>query len=456
MLAMAATPSEGVEREWSHINPVAMSTRLMGPGAHHDTLDDHWGAWNWRKTVGLGQHLLKKMREALPMKAKHRALHKALTTTFPAETITEWRATIDQWQEDPTQPSPYQEAVVNVTLSSVLKKLEAEERAFSSTQSNSAITHETTATSFLAMGLELEQQQRNIRAKAKEIKGDSNTIKKQSLDEQRTTLASRIETWQSIQVLYMPGIAHVRQMCPTRTNALVDDERVKKSEDIMLHLPSTLPISIRATGCVEGLLEKEKQLRLAEAEDTLGALRRQLLITTGVFNFKKTHISGTGQKPNTRARAMLTRLMDKARNHADRYRAARRALVALDPEGDWKAMLKVLHTEDIRGPRRTEDEASEGNREISWIWVSGRQRDTRMGTDEIAEGLRIEWAKSDARAQRWDEEVELLNEEMRRVLGQSLAIDRKFNSSSVSMISPMIGLIVRSSEYKSSSSEQLG
>lgn len=52
---MGRTDGEGVEREWSHINPVAMSTRLMGPGGRHDTLDDHWGAWNWRKLVGLGE-----------------------------------------------------------------------------------------------------------------------------------------------------------------------------------------------------------------------------------------------------------------------------------------------------------------------------------------------------------------------------------------------------------------
>lgn len=51
---MARTDGEGVEREWSHINSVALSTRLMGPGGRHDTLDDHWGAWNWRKVVGLG------------------------------------------------------------------------------------------------------------------------------------------------------------------------------------------------------------------------------------------------------------------------------------------------------------------------------------------------------------------------------------------------------------------
>ena len=43
----------------------------MGPGTHHDTLDDHWGAWNWRKLVGLGHHLEVKLKEALVMSSRH-------------------------------------------------------------------------------------------------------------------------------------------------------------------------------------------------------------------------------------------------------------------------------------------------------------------------------------------------------------------------------------------------
>src|SRR6202167_4249008 len=53
---MGCTDGEGVEREWLHINPVALSTKVMGPGSHHNTLDDHWGAWNWRKVVAMGSH----------------------------------------------------------------------------------------------------------------------------------------------------------------------------------------------------------------------------------------------------------------------------------------------------------------------------------------------------------------------------------------------------------------
>jgi hypothetical protein len=67
----------------------------------------------------------------------------------------------------------------------------------------------------------------------------------------------------------------------------------------------------------------------------LAALYRQLRITTGVFNYKKTHVSGTGQKSNTRARTLLSQLTAKTKLFADRYQAARKALVSLDPNGDW-------------------------------------------------------------------------------------------------------------------------
>jgi hypothetical protein len=47
------TDGEGIERPWLNIGGIASSTRIMGPGACHDTMDDHWGHWNWQKLVSL-------------------------------------------------------------------------------------------------------------------------------------------------------------------------------------------------------------------------------------------------------------------------------------------------------------------------------------------------------------------------------------------------------------------
>ncbi|KAF8134146.1 hypothetical protein K438DRAFT_1640975, partial [Mycena galopus ATCC 62051] len=51
------TDGEGIERPWAHISGVGTSTREMGPGSREDTLNGHWGSWNWQKIVNLGAWL---------------------------------------------------------------------------------------------------------------------------------------------------------------------------------------------------------------------------------------------------------------------------------------------------------------------------------------------------------------------------------------------------------------
>lgn len=51
------TDGEAPERGWANINPVASSTKEMGPGARRDTLDDYFGDSNWKKVVGLGSYI---------------------------------------------------------------------------------------------------------------------------------------------------------------------------------------------------------------------------------------------------------------------------------------------------------------------------------------------------------------------------------------------------------------
>ena len=49
------TDGEAPERGWAEVNPLAASTKEMGPGSRRDTLDAHFGDYNWRKFVGMGE-----------------------------------------------------------------------------------------------------------------------------------------------------------------------------------------------------------------------------------------------------------------------------------------------------------------------------------------------------------------------------------------------------------------
>lgn len=53
MPGVGRTDGEEIERTWGRHNATAASTREMGPGSRHDTLEDHFGWSNFRKVVGL-------------------------------------------------------------------------------------------------------------------------------------------------------------------------------------------------------------------------------------------------------------------------------------------------------------------------------------------------------------------------------------------------------------------
>lgn len=91
--------------------------------------------------------------------------------------------------------------------------------------------------------------------------------------------------------------------------------------------------------------------------------------------------------------------------------------VGATSEGGWGERLRVLNDADIRPPG-LEDGKSEGHRRLTWIWLTPSAAAHLQATVDgpYDESLRAEWAKSQARAERWEEEVVLIPIEMRRVL----------------------------------------
>lgn len=49
------TDGEAPERGWASTNAIANSTKQMGPGSRRDTLDDHFGDYNWKKVTTMGK-----------------------------------------------------------------------------------------------------------------------------------------------------------------------------------------------------------------------------------------------------------------------------------------------------------------------------------------------------------------------------------------------------------------
>lgn len=188
-----------------------------------------------------------------------------------------------------------------------------------------------------------------------------------------------------------------------------------KAESVKLWLPSQLDAKDRDLICLEGVINTEKELRFAQLEDSLSDLRRARRVRRGLVTFHRVQLAGEGQRTQTKSRAVMQTLQDRIAKSVRRYTVACDALLCLDLRADWQKLYLPLTEADNRGPGKEPEEmlGSDGQYSPSWIWCSST---TAVSHDEVNEDMRVEWAQCVARADRWEEEVILLQEEMRRVV----------------------------------------
>jgi len=197
-----------------------------------------------------------------------------------------------------------------------------------------------------------------------------------------------------------------------------------KAELIKLWLPSHLDAAERDSLCLGGVIAGERELRFGQLHDALDELRRARRIRRGLIIFHKVQLTGEGQKTQTKSRTVVHTIQERINRSVQRYRAARDALLQLDPSGSWRDLYPTLEDRDNRGPGKEPEEVrtSDGQYAPSWIWLSnpnaatGGPTQSAISPDEVNEDMRVEWAQCVARADRWEEEVILLQEEMRRVV----------------------------------------
>ena len=222
----------------------------------------------------------------------------------------------------------------------------------------------------------------------------------------------------------MPGVLALLLQAP-EDNAEDNDTGTAETEP--LHLPSSLDPEQRKGGYLQQLTEHERLLRTAQLQDSLIELRHTRKIRHKLLMNHYMQVAGQGQRANTRSRAVLNSVENRIAKFVERYRTTYQALCRLDPSGDWQGIYLVLKDSDNRGPGKERDEEGTGDGTYlrSWIWLSNpRVRDVvgdevgeeGASEEEVNEVVRVEWTTSFARLERWTEEVELLQEEMRRVI----------------------------------------
>ncbi|KAH7906396.1 hypothetical protein BJ138DRAFT_1016290, partial [Hygrophoropsis aurantiaca] len=255
------TDGEAIKRGWSNFNPVASSTKAMGPGNRRDTLDDHFNDWNWKKTVGLGAILLRKIKEAVAERREHCAAIVEFERTLTAAQLAQYQAEMEDWEADRSQPNPFHMCNLIAPTQSSIKLELAQQEARELEQGNNISLHADVSPSVLiSTGIDLEEQQRRLTISMSELGPHSTDIQKTKVQQSLNSLQCKIDLWVSVQLLYMPIVAVHRAKAASISLAKVEPHKYK------LWLPSELG---HTDTCDVRLRENEWCLRHAQAHDAL-------------------------------------------------------------------------------------------------------------------------------------------------------------------------------------------
>jgi hypothetical protein len=119
---------------------------------------------------------------------------------------------------------------------------------------------------------------------------------------------------------------------------------------MVLWLPSDIQGHVE---CDTQLYQYKFRLRVAQAHEALEELRHDLLLHTHYYKYKDRFARGV--RANTRCETKIKAVEERTRHTSNRYRAARRVLVALGKqlkETKWEAVLQPLREEDVHGMPR--------------------------------------------------------------------------------------------------------
>ncbi|KAJ6480185.1 hypothetical protein C8R45DRAFT_933121 [Mycena sanguinolenta] len=370
------TDGEGIERTWSHLNPLGWATKEMNVGARHDAIEDKVDHWNFEKNI----HQV--------------ATFKQVDSTVKKGVRKEWQKKIDDWRADRLKPNPYKledgtEGPGEAMICRSLAQEEAREAAMGGMP-----LHAASVTSFLTAGLHLEETQRRIRDEAKGRTlpaADQN----ERLAHMRIAFFAKLAKFQKLQEVYTP--AAVQELQEDK-NVRDSDMAPPNAEEVKLYLPSSLWSSQREQGCVTGLPTMEGRLREGQCHDALTDMRCRLHAKRHLLNFRDSGVV-VGQRAATKSQTLIEQIGERVEAAAAKYRCTRLALISLRGGAVCERFCELMNT-DIQLDEEREIDA-QARKKLASI---GSARPRRLGTTlrdrRVSRRFKTAWDTSVATAVR--------------------------------------------------------
>ncbi|KAG2124145.1 hypothetical protein BD769DRAFT_1669671 [Suillus cothurnatus] len=381
--------NEAPEHGWANINPIASSTKEMGPGSWHNTLNDHFSDWNWKCVVQLGQLTARKLANAVEKKADHQCKLLELESCLKTQDISEWRIDIEAWELDRMQPNPFKVQVAHMFFSETQATVQLElthiKAAELESGTNISLHADVPPSVLITSTIDLEDQQCHLSHELAALSAHPTDHQLAKVLQHANVLHRKINVWQDIQLLYMPFVSCLwaNEDCPCSPT-----DATPAVKAINLWLPSGVSLH---TQCSTQLYHFEWMLWYAQANDVLRDIHNLLRLCSHLYKFKDNHI--ISQAPNTHTRSTINKTNIKVSMATEHYEVARVALTTLvqilDEDPAWKDIFKPLNcNKDLKLLKDMWEKEMEGTRHLSWIWKTlGVAEDTSVG---LHDALHIE------------------------------------------------------------------
>ncbi|KAH8830080.1 hypothetical protein DL96DRAFT_1706915 [Flagelloscypha sp. PMI_526] len=376
---------EGIERVWSRTNPIASLTKEQGEGSRCDNLDDKFDYENTCCNLSLVDRLPIKLIVAIEEVEKETAAFADLDGGVTGYQRDQWLSELEDWQSDKQKPNPYvldtgDELSEHQIHAELLQSdvQEALSGAAAGVQSMSP-------SSFLMLGLDIEEAQIRIRVDAKKA---SNALSAEliKLNQRWYTLAKKLTTFRAAQRIYMPGAIQAMEveLMPPKAVAV---------ELVKLWLPSDLPAETWRAGCAEQLPEKELKLRKDQVMSVLRDLRKWLYSQKLVI--EKRNLCGHGQVSLTHS-AVLSLDASASSSFPELLRSD--LIIPTEDNEDADARQRL----NAAGGNRVSCGGANSSQDVScgpgWIWHAVARDDTLPSDIEGSAWLSacccVEWLKA--------------------------------------------------------------
>ncbi|KAJ7601509.1 hypothetical protein DFH06DRAFT_1352712 [Mycena polygramma] len=445
---------ETAEHYWPEANQLGPHVRQMNLGHRQDTMINHHGDWNYKKTMKIASDLAEDLQLAKRKYLEKRNHYIGLSISFK-DRVAEWqkipRKTYKQGKE---AVSVYKHSVTKVPSQlSIYQAMLADDDNFAST-----LVPKSKIAKFLDQGLKIQDNQLKLKHLIRDTSEHDLQAWRKEIAGRTSKLRDQIAAFRHDQKNFMPELGD-KVAAQTVLSPAVEEEK--------LFLPSDLTDRERQKMHVVALGAEESKWREGQAVDTLRALQHIVKTISALRNRKIKN--ERQQKQNSRAGDQIAEALKRQNHRIESYNTARLALVSLHgatdfpplTEGDlfmksvqqkrrvgdskrtdgllWRATaLATLgsYDQDVESepqradggdedtvvgtqmdrrksgpkPKKTtnKNKSTEEDEEKpeGWLWQLGKL--TKMSSAEMEawsnEGDRVQWFRAEAEMQRWQEQ----------------------------------------------------